>query len=283
MTDSGGKHVFVSYVREDAAAVDDLCAVLEAAQIPYWRDRSDLGPGDAWKAKIRTAIGEGSLVFLACFSDNSRAKEKSYMNEELTLAVDQFRSMPPGRVWLIPVRFDDGVVPEWDLGAGRLLSDLNFSDLFGAGHMAEAAKLVTTIHRLMGDKQMDTASAMAAVEHATTADRADLMKRLTKEMLVDPTRRIDLDDLVSTEVQRVLGVLNDPERVAGASRGSSDEQVIRLAEEALDLWGLAEPFCASLHVAARWGDSNLDLSSGWGVRSGCGSVVAFGADCVVWV
>jgi hypothetical protein len=61
-----GKHVFVSYVHEDDTEVDQLCAVMEAAQIPYWRDRKSLGPGDAWKAKIREAIRGGSLVFLAC-------------------------------------------------------------------------------------------------------------------------------------------------------------------------------------------------------------------------
>ena len=126
-------------------AVDGLCSVLEAAQIPYWRDRSALGPGDAWRAKIRQAIRDGSLVFLACFSANSRAKDKSYMNEELTLATEEFRKMPPGRTWLIPVRFDDGDVPDWDLGAGRMLDDLNYSNLFGTGYAAEAAKLVTTI------------------------------------------------------------------------------------------------------------------------------------------
>ena len=67
-----GKHVFVSYVREDNVAVDGLCAVLEAAKIPYWRDRSALGPDDAWRARIRDAIRSGSLVFLACFSENSQ-------------------------------------------------------------------------------------------------------------------------------------------------------------------------------------------------------------------
>lgn len=118
MSQDEGKHVFVSYVREDNAKVDQLCAVLEAARIPYWQDRKSLGPGDAWKAKIREAIRGGSLVFLACFSDNSRAKAKSHMNEELTLAVEEYRKMPPGRTWLIPVRFDAGDVPEWDLGAG---------------------------------------------------------------------------------------------------------------------------------------------------------------------
>src|SRR5664280_3806465 len=179
MSQGEGKHVFVSYVREDNTEVDKLCTVLEAARIPYWRDRTSLGPGDAWKAKIREAIRGGSLVFLGCFSDNSRVKDKSHMNEEWTLAVEEFRKMPPGRTWLIPVRFDSGDVPDWDLGAGRVLSDLNYSDLFGADHMANVARLVTTIHRLTGEKKPDAATALAAVEQATEADRSDLLRRLT--------------------------------------------------------------------------------------------------------
>lgn len=253
MPDSEAKHVFVSYVREDSSEVDGLCGVLEAAGIPYWRDRKDLGPGDAWRAKIRSAIRGGSLVFLACFSDNSRAKEKSYMNEELTLAIEEYRQMPPGRTWLIPVRFDAGNVPQWDLGAGRVLSDLNYSDLFGKDHMAHVASLVTTINRLLGETRPDAATALAAVEQAGAANRVDLMKRLTKEMLLEPSRRIELDYLVSQEVQRVLTALKDSSRVAGPLSGTNEEQVVRLAEEATQLFRLAEPFCASLQVAVRWG------------------------------
>ncbi len=251
------KHVFVSYVHEDDTEVDSLCAVLEAAQIPYWRDRKSLGPGDAWKAKIREAIRDGSLVFLACFSDNSRVKDKSHMNEELTIAVEEYRKRAPGRTWLIPVRFDSGDVPEWDLGAGRVLSDLNYADLFGKAYAAQAASLVTTIHGVMGDKQLGPAAALEAVEQSTAADRADLLKRLTKEMLVDPRRRIDLDDLVSQEVQRVLKVINDPDRVNVPFGGSGNEQMTRLAEEAQELWELTKPFCASLQLAARWGTPDL--------------------------
>lgn len=46
------------------------------------------------------------MVFLACFSDRSRAKQKSYMNEDLTLAAGEYRLRAPGQTWLIPVRFD---------------------------------------------------------------------------------------------------------------------------------------------------------------------------------
>lgn len=267
MADDQGKHVFVSYVNEDGGEVDQLCAVLEAAQIPYWRDRKNLGPGEAWKAKIREAIGNGSLVFLACFSDNSRAKAKSYMNEELSLAVEEFRLMPPGRVWLIPVRFDEGDVPEWDLGAGRLLSDLNYSDLFGNKYATAAASLVTTINRLLGDKQPSPATALAAVEQATDAQRSTMLKQLTKDMLLDPSRRIEMDDLVSQEVQRLGVVLKDGSRVAGPLTGTNDETATQIAEAINDMWTRTEPFCASLQVASRWGDPEALLPWANGIKS----------------
>jgi len=267
MVDDSGKHVFVSYVREDSDHVDQLCAVLEAAQIPYWRDRKDLGPGDAWRAKIRDAIRNGSLVFLACFSDNYRAKPKSYMNEELTLAVDEFRQMQQGRVWLIPVRFDDGDVPDLDLGAGRVLSDLNYSDLFGKGHTAEVASLVTTVNRLLGDKHPSSATALAAVQQASDASRTSLLRQLTKDMLLDTSRRIELDDLVSQEVQRLLAVLKDKDRVAGPLNGPNDEVIVKLAEASQEMWQLTEPFCASLQVAARWGNANALTPWANGIQS----------------
>lgn len=88
MANGDAKHAFISYVKEDKEEVDRLCRILDRSGVPYWRDRKDLAPGDAWKAKIREAIRSGSLIFLACFSENSRARDKSYMNEELSLAVD---------------------------------------------------------------------------------------------------------------------------------------------------------------------------------------------------
>lgn len=260
MSAADGKHVFVSYVHEDNTEVDQLCAVLEAAQVPYFRDRKNLGPGDAWRAKIRDAIRTGALVFLACFSASSRAKEKSHMNEELTLAIEEFRKMPPGRTWLIPIRFDGGDVPEWDLGAGRTLRDLNYVDLFGPGYPVEVASLVTTIHNLMGEKSLGAAAALEVVEQATAAGRTDLMRRLTKEMVVDPARRIELDDLVSQEVRRILQALTDLESVVNTS-GSNDERLVQLASAADDLWELTKPFCASLQVAARW--STPDALTPW--------------------
>ena len=249
------KHVFVSYVREDAEQVDKLCALLDAAQIPYWRDRVSLAPGDQWKQRIRDAIRSGALVFLACFSEQSRARAKSYMNEELTLAVDEFRKLPPGATWLIPVRFDSGDIPEWDLGAGRTLSDLNYADLYGEHYSAQAVKLTATISRVMGTAGPDAATVRASVEEADASERPAMMRRLTKELILDPARRIELDDLISEETRSVLSAMQDEERFPTQRlEGAGDAQVVRSAEVVAAYWRLAEPLSASLQVATRWAD-----------------------------
>lgn len=247
------KHVFISYVHEDKEAVAKLCRVLEAARIPYWRDRKDLGPGDAWKAKIRDAIREDALVFLACFSDNSRAKTKSHMNEELTIAVEEFRKMPPQHTWLIPVRLDSGEPPAWELGAGKVMGDLNYSSLFGDEYAEEAASLVTTIHQLMGSTQVNPASALEAIDQATATDRVSLVKTQTKTLLPDPAKRIEIDDLVSQESQRITTVLNDTTWASGGDAQSPRDHAKRVVTEAQRLLDLTMPFCASLQVAVRWG------------------------------
>jgi hypothetical protein len=253
------KHVFVSYVREDAVQVDRLCDALEVAQIPYWRDRNSLDPGDQWRRKIRDAIRSGALVFLACFSEQSRAKRKSYMNEELVLAAEEFRQLAPGATWLIPVRFDDGDLPDLDLGAGRALSDLNYADLFGEKYATEAIKLITTIGRTMGIAGPNAATMRASVEEVGTAERPATFRRMTKEMIVDPARRIELDDLVSEETQRVLSSMQDEEQfpIQRPNPGAAEpleDRVLRCVRLATSYWLLVEPLCSSLQVAARWAD-----------------------------
>ncbi len=161
--------------------------------------------------------------------------------------------MPPGRTWLVPVRLDDGDLPEWELGAGQTLSDLNYADLFGERHDANLVRLLATLVRLTGKRRASTATTLAALEQVGRAERGELVGRLTKEMLLDPTRRIELDELVSREVQQVVALLHDEERFGRHLNGSNDDLVVQLAEEAQELWELTKPFCTSLQVAARWG------------------------------
>ena len=125
-------HAFISYVREDSDEVEVLQRILQTAGILVWRDTASLWPGEDWRAKIRGAITRNALVFIACFSSHSAARRESYQNEELVLAIDQLRRRRPDDPWLIPLRFDDCDIPDFELGAGRTLASLHRADLFGA-------------------------------------------------------------------------------------------------------------------------------------------------------
>jgi TIR domain len=143
-------HAFISYTREDKDEVDRLQRTLDAAGIPIWRDIRDLQPGQDWKLTIGRAISDDALAFVACFSAASVGKLKSYQNDELRLAIDQFRQMPPGHLWLIPVRFDDCDIPDFDLGGGRTLASIQRADLFGETRADHTARLVRTILQILG-------------------------------------------------------------------------------------------------------------------------------------
>jgi TIR domain/NNMT/PNMT/TEMT family len=142
-------HVFISYVRADSAKADWLQGIFEAAGIPVWRDRTSLWPGDDWRHKIRDAITGDALVFIACFSSNSAARPKSYMYEELSLAIDELRQRRPQDPWLIPALFDNCEIPHYELGHGRTLASIQWANLFGESRDQEAGRLVEAVQRLL--------------------------------------------------------------------------------------------------------------------------------------
>jgi hypothetical protein len=142
-------HVFISYVHEDSVQVGRMQDALEAAGLRVWRDRADLWPGEDWRAKIRDAIQNDALVFIACFSRQSTARVLSYQNEELVLAIEQLRRRRPRDPWLIPVRFDDCGIPDLDIGAGRTLSWIHHVDLYGDRSDEGLARLVAAVERIL--------------------------------------------------------------------------------------------------------------------------------------
>lgn len=121
-------HVFISYRHEDSAKAARLRSALEAAGIRVWRDTAGLWPGDDWRLVIRQAIADGALVFLACFSARSMVREKSWQNDELTLAVDQMRLGANVSALLRVLTHDNPAICSWlplshDMGlVGALLT-----------------------------------------------------------------------------------------------------------------------------------------------------------------
>jgi WD40 repeat protein len=88
-------------------------------------------------------------VFIACFSQRSITRSRSYQNEELALAIEELRSRRPGDPWLIPVRFSDCDIPEIDIGMGRTLRSIQRADLFGDREEENATRLVKSVLRIL--------------------------------------------------------------------------------------------------------------------------------------
>jgi hypothetical protein len=140
-------HVFISYVRADADKIDRLALDLYRQGIDTWTDR-DIRPGQRWKVTIRQAIRQGAS-FLARFSPEVLARDRTYMYEEITAAIELLRQTPADRTWFIPVRLDRCEVPELEIGAGVTLGDLQRVDLFpdweaGVDTLASAIRVSLT-------------------------------------------------------------------------------------------------------------------------------------------
>jgi hypothetical protein len=121
--------VFLSYVKEDSEAVGRLVRSLEEYEIDVWIDRNRLLPGQRWADEIRDGISRGDF-FLACFSDAYSQRTRSYMNEELTLAIEELRQRPIDRAWFLPVLLSNVEVPARTIGAGETLRSLQWVDLY---------------------------------------------------------------------------------------------------------------------------------------------------------
>jgi hypothetical protein len=245
------QYAFVSYVREDADEVENLLSVLRGSSIPVWKDTDNLSPGEDWKQKIREAIEDGSLAFIACFSTSSTQKLKTYMNAELDLAAQQMRLMKPGRAWLLPVRFDACDLPHFDLGGNRTLDSLQRIDLFGPGRDANLGRLITAVMKIFGTSTTTSASTAAAIASSGNTERGTLLAEALKAGISDPARQMELEDLFLNEVRATVGELKDDARfpITGGP-GPTDAMLLERAQEYDDLVG---PLMHAAITLGAWG------------------------------
>lgn len=211
------RHAFISYVHEDKERVDRLQESLEAVGVSVWRDTKDLWPGQNWEDQIRAAIKSESLAFIACFSEHSVAKTKTYQNLELTLAADEYRLRPPSTEWLLPVRFSECSVPDYNLGAGRTLNSIHRTDLFGPSETLQTLRLAEAVKRIVSPKllterpiQPVIAAGIAEARKASSPRGAQIQE--IKALLRDPNGDILLEDLAKEVLKPIRTELNDPEK-----------------------------------------------------------------------
>lgn len=135
--------VFISYVHENQETVYRIYKYLSDNGIKVWLDKEDITPGANWKDAIRKGISNGDF-FIACFSIEYNQKSSTYMNEELHLAIDELRKRSIDQTWFIPVLLS-GQVPDWSLGGGRNLKDLQWVDLNSENWEKNLERILKTV------------------------------------------------------------------------------------------------------------------------------------------
>ena len=116
----------MSYVQENRIVVTRLVHELRAAGLSVWFDQDALTPGVFWRDAIRAAVRDHEF-FLCCFSNEYLGRRRTYMNEELEIAIEEIR-LRASAPWFIPVVLS-GEVPDRPIGAGRTLRDIQAIDL----------------------------------------------------------------------------------------------------------------------------------------------------------
>ncbi len=102
--------VFISYASPDLNKVEAVVALLKDAGLRTWFDKKDLKAGEDWELVIRERIAEAAVV-LICLSTNA-VDRKGYFHKEMRVAVEQAMKLPKGKVYIMPVRFDDCAIPD---------------------------------------------------------------------------------------------------------------------------------------------------------------------------
>jgi formylglycine-generating enzyme required for sulfatase activity len=125
--------VFISYVGENIDDVQRLVTDLKARDIDVWFNKTHLKVGEQFKNVIRREISQDDF-FIACFSKKYNDRSQTYMNEELYLAIERMRQMHSDRIWILPVKLSECVIPDLVIRPGLILSDIQWVDLYKDWH-----------------------------------------------------------------------------------------------------------------------------------------------------
>ncbi|MEO5676138.1 MAG: toll/interleukin-1 receptor domain-containing protein [Usitatibacter sp.] len=97
--------VFISYAREDLAAVQKLKGALDAAGVKTWFDMDRLEGGDDYDRKIQKNIARCSY-FIPVISATTDRRLEAYFRREWSYAIDRTRNMADEAIFVLPVCID---------------------------------------------------------------------------------------------------------------------------------------------------------------------------------
>lgn len=100
--------VFISYSRDDLAAVTQFVRSLRAAQIPVWIDKQRLRSGENYERRLEFAVKNGCSFFISLISKATESDPSRFVHRERKWAAQRHVD---GFVFYLPVIIDDTKEP----------------------------------------------------------------------------------------------------------------------------------------------------------------------------
>ena len=101
--------IFLSYAREDSERAEKIYSMINRPDRPVFYDKESLMPGMDWKEEIGKKLETCKLV-LILYSRHTEEKE-GFIQKEIRYALERSEMMPEGRIFIVPIRFDEATVP----------------------------------------------------------------------------------------------------------------------------------------------------------------------------
>lgn len=102
--------LFISYARPDIQVAEALAILISNAGCRAWFDKKDLKGGQDWEFEIRQQISKSALVLVGLSTKS--VDRKGFFHKEMRYAVDEAMKLPKGKVYIMPVRFNDCPIPD---------------------------------------------------------------------------------------------------------------------------------------------------------------------------
>ncbi|MDB6152477.1 MAG: molecular chaperone Tir, partial [Chthoniobacteraceae bacterium] len=111
--------IFLSYARQDGAAVERLAHQLDAAGLDTWYDRARLSSGDPWWPVIDRNIAT-CVIFVPVISVHTNARDEGVFLREWNRAIERFNDMNKLTARFIhPVIIDESLADNVTFGSFR--------------------------------------------------------------------------------------------------------------------------------------------------------------------
>ena len=78
--------------------------------IDTWLDEINLLPGQDWDLEIRRAVKQSRAVIV--FLSETSVSKSGYLQKEIKFVLDVAAEQPEGKIFVIPARLQDCVVPD---------------------------------------------------------------------------------------------------------------------------------------------------------------------------